>query len=245
MTSVFAPSGLVLFSPDFRVKLSLPTREDDAAIAALRALPSVRQHMPPLPVLSSEQMAAQRELRSQDPSILDVVISVRKTPLLKPTANTSSSTGTTTTATHSSTSAGDEGSETDEEDGNSYVFAGVTGIFNYSPEHLCGELGLIIHPSFQGQGLTTPVFYTLFNYLFNEHNFHRILMETSTENTAMNGWFTKVGGSRLEGTRIKALRKENDEWMDMNSYAILEEEWAESVKERLERKMGMGVPKTW
>ncbi|KAJ2928078.1 hypothetical protein H1R20_g9017, partial [Candolleomyces eurysporus] len=211
------PEGLVLYSADFRVKLALPTAQDDEPIAALRSDPSVRKHMPFLPVLTKEDVALQREQRAQDPSILDVAVFVRD----------------------------DDNLPEDDEVGEiNYQFAGVSGVFGMSEEHLACEAGIIIAPAFQGKGLTTPIFYTLFKYLFENKGIHRVLFETSAANGAMIGWLEKVARARLEGERRQAWRSADEGWVDVKSFAILEVEWKGRVKAALEKKMGV-KPITW
>ncbi|KAF5331336.1 hypothetical protein D9611_011830 [Ephemerocybe angulata] len=209
MTSTLLPHGLVLFSPDFRVKLVLPGPEDDKHIARLRSIPSVHKHMPFLPALTKDEATIQRELRSQDPSILDVAIYARATMLHE-----------------------------DDEDGESYSFAGVSGVFEINAEHLACEAGIIIAPEWQGKGLTTPVLYTLLKYMFEHRDMHRVHFETSAENVAMNGWLVKVARARLEGRRRKAWRSVGGSWVDVNGFVILDDEWDESVRRSLETNMG-------
>jgi len=212
MTSIHAPDGIVLFSPDFRVKLTIPDTPDNAAIARLRADPRVRTHMPFLPVVKEEEMESLRVARSQDTSILDVVIWARD----------------------------NDESEQDDEEGleqATYSFAGVSGIFGLDPIHRSCEAGIIIAPTHQGRSLTTPVFYTLFKYLFGPMNVHRITFETSAQNSGMIRWLEGVG-IRKEGERKRAWKGEEG-WVDVLSYAVLEEEWKERVRGFLEAKMGV------
>jgi RimJ/RimL family protein N-acetyltransferase len=210
MTSAFCPRGLVVFSPDLKIKLTLPTSNDDEAMSKLRSTPSIRKHMPFLPTLTVEEAEVTRERRAEDPSLLDVVILVRS-PLLD-----------------------SEGHE----EGSSYTFAGVANAMGLGSEDNQGELGIIIAPEFQGKGLTTPALYTLLKYLFEHRKLRKATFETSAQNGPMIGWLEKKAGVQCKRLR-KGAWQSGDERIDVKSYAILDEEWEGGVRSTLERKTGV------
>ena len=95
------------------------------------------------------------------------------------------------------------------------------------------EAGIIIAPKFHGQNLTAEILYTLFHYIFEEKQFHRISLETSSENAPMRGWLEKVAGMRLEGIRKEWWTDNAGGWLDVCGYAVLEREWKGWMKQRL------------
>ncbi|KAJ2925121.1 hypothetical protein H1R20_g11959, partial [Candolleomyces eurysporus] len=122
------------------------------------------------------------------------------------------------------------------EDG-SYEVGGSTGVFSMDDLQKSCEAGILVAPKFQGQGVSTEVFYTLFAYTFEERGFHRISMETSMENLPMRGWLEKTANIRQEGIKKEWWTDNAGGWTDVGSYAILDREWRDKVKERLEKKM--------
>ncbi|TEB21411.1 acyl-CoA N-acyltransferase [Coprinellus micaceus] len=195
MTSATCPRGLVVFSPDFRIKLTLATPDEDEAVSKLRSIPSVRKHMPFLPTLTKDEAEITRIRRAEDPSLLDVLIFVR-TPLYNSKGR---------------------------EDGSSYTFAGVANVMGLGDENH-GEVGIIIAPEFQGKGVTTPVLYTFLKYLFEHRKLRRVMFETSTQNKPMIGWLEKAAGLRCERIREGEWKSESGP-IDVRSYAITGEEW--------------------
>ncbi|KAJ2916791.1 hypothetical protein MD484_g3668, partial [Candolleomyces efflorescens] len=122
------------------------------------------------------------------------------------------------------------------EDG-SYELGGTTGVFHMDNLQKCCEAGILVAPKFQGQGVTAEIFYTLFTYIFEEKGFHRIGMETAMENMPMRGWLEKVADIRQEGVKKEWWTDMAGGWTDVGSYAILDWEWRDKVKERLEKRI--------
>ncbi|KAJ3518923.1 hypothetical protein NMY22_g13440 [Coprinellus aureogranulatus] len=209
-TTAFCPRGLVVFSPDFKIKLTLPTPDDDEAIAKLRSTPSVRKHMPFLPTLTREEAEISREKRAEDPSLLDVAIFLR-TPLLDSQGR---------------------------EEGSSYTFVGLANAMGLGSEANRCEVGIIIAPEFQGKGLTTQALYTLLKYLFEHRKIREVAFETSAQNKPMIGWLERKAEVPCKCLR-KGAWQAGDELIDVRSYAISDEEWKGGVRSTLERKMGV------
>jgi RimJ/RimL family protein N-acetyltransferase len=122
-------------------------------------------------------------------------------------------------------------------DDGEYELAGSTGVFNVDNLFKCCEGGILVAPKFVGKGLTAEIFYTLFQYMFDEKGFHRMSFETSMENEPMRGWFEKAAGVRLEGVKKEWWTDKQGGWTDVASYALLESEWREEVKGRLKKRM--------
>ncbi|KAK1224594.1 hypothetical protein PQX77_012489 [Marasmius sp. AFHP31] len=119
-------------------------------------------------------------------------------------------------------------------------FVGGTMIFNINEEHNSCELGIILSPEAHGGGLATDAFYTMLSYVFGERKFHRATFETGADNLPMRGWLEKVAGARLESTRKDAWKDPvNGGYSDVTGYAILEDEWRERVRGKLEKKLGL------
>ncbi|KDR75775.1 hypothetical protein GALMADRAFT_248462 [Galerina marginata CBS 339.88] len=116
-------------------------------------------------------------------------------------------------------------------------FAGMSGYFNIDEFHSSCEAGIIISPDLQGINLATEVFYVLLRYIFEEKKFHRVVFETSADNTGMQGWLEKVACARLEAQRKECWKLLDGTFADVKGYAILDREWKDNIKMRLEVRM--------
>ncbi|PPQ65665.1 hypothetical protein CVT26_000297 [Gymnopilus dilepis] len=116
-------------------------------------------------------------------------------------------------------------------------FAGLSGYFNIDDNHSSCEAGVIITFDLHGQGLATEVLYVLLQYIFDEKKFHRVTFETGADNRPMQSWLAKVAGARLEAERREAWRLLDGTFVDVKGYAILEQEWRDHVKGRLEERL--------
>lgn len=122
-------------------------------------------------------------------------------------------------------------------DDGTFEFCGSTGVFSIDELQKSCEAGILVASKWQGQGLSAEIFYTLWEYIFEQRGLHRISMETSVDNAPMRGWLEKVGGIVQEGTRREAWTDNAGGWTNVASYAILESEWRSSVKARLEKRI--------
>ncbi|KAI3618722.1 ribosomal-protein-alanine acetyltransferase [Moniliophthora roreri] len=126
-----------------------------------------------------------------------------------------------------------------DKDGNDR-FAGGTLIFHIEEQHRSCEAGIILSPEVHRGGVATDVFYTLLSYIFEERKMHRVTFETGSDNLAMRGWLEKVAGARIEAQRLECwIDPVSGGYSDVTGYAILEWEWKDRIKERLENRLGI------
>lgn len=117
------------------------------------------------------------------------------------------------------------------------VFAGFSGYFHINEEFLSCEGGIIVHPDLHGKNIATETFYVLLKHIFEEIRFHRVIFITASNNLGMRGWLDKVAGAKLEGEFRDSWKEVTGRFVSTNVYAILEEEWRNDVKKRLEDRM--------
>jgi len=122
------------------------------------------------------------------------------------------------------------------EDG-STRFAGFSGYFNIDESMLSCEGGIIVAPDFHGKNIATETLYVLLQHIFEDQKFHRVTFETSADNVAMQAWLEKVAGARLEAIKKEAWRLLDGTFSDTKGYAILDWEWRDMIKARLEERM--------
>jgi len=90
-------------------------------------------------------------------------------------------------------------------------------------------------------GSATEILYTLLKYVFEERKFHRTTFETGVDNVNMGRWLQNVAGARLEAERKECWKEGDGKYTDVHSYAILEWEWADKIKARLEERIRAGA----
>lgn len=122
------------------------------------------------------------------------------------------------------------------EDGSSR-FVGLSGVFNIDEVNGSCEAGILVSPELHGKGTATEILYTLLKYVFEERKFHRTTFETGVDNVNMGGWLQNVAGVRLEAERKECWKEGDGKYTDVHSYAILEWEWADRIKARLEERI--------
>ncbi len=86
-----------------------------------------------------------------------------------------------------------------------------------------GEVGFTLARSHQGKGYATETVTRLLEYLFTQHNLHRIRANCDPANIASAQLLERVG-MRREGHFVKSLWFKNN-WVDELWFAILREEW--------------------
>jgi len=75
---LLAPENTTLYSPDKRLKFTVPAAKDDADIAAVRSDPLCRKYSRYLPEsITPSQVAGMRAVRGPNPGMLDFVVSIR------------------------------------------------------------------------------------------------------------------------------------------------------------------------
>jgi RimJ/RimL family protein N-acetyltransferase len=110
-------------------------------------------------------------------------------------------------------------------------------VFNIDEVNRSCEAGILVSPELHGKGTATEILYTLLKYVFEERKFHRTTFETGVDNVNMAGWLQNVVGARLEAERKECWKEEGGKYTDVHSYAILEWEWADRIKGRLEGRI--------
>ncbi|KAF5338153.1 hypothetical protein D9611_014560 [Ephemerocybe angulata] len=126
-----------------------------------------------------------------------------------------------------------------EVDGPYIELAGSLGISKiYKYQRSC-EIGILVATKYHGQGFASEIFFTVWTYLFEELKLHRVSLETAMANAPMRGWLEKVAGVVQEGMRRECWTDNEGGWIDVASYAVLDWEWRERVKGRLEARIGL------
>ncbi|KAJ7468020.1 acyl-CoA N-acyltransferase [Mycena latifolia] len=111
--------------------------------------------------------------------------------------------------------------------------ASITHINN---EFKSCDIGILICPEYFRGGLATDALYTVLSYAFEEQNFHRVGFSTAADNAGMRGWLDWAGAT-LEGINRESWSDGNGGFTDVCLYSILEREWKETVKDRLEGRI--------
>ncbi|KAJ4467208.1 hypothetical protein C8J55DRAFT_526400 [Lentinula edodes] len=98
------------------------------------------------------------------------------------------------------------------------------------------EAGIVVKRG----GYTSDILYTLFSYVFEELQLHRVCIKTENDNLEMRGWLEIRAGAKLE-------IKEREAWTDLINggycnvvgYGILDWEWQNRIKTVLESRLGL------
>ncbi|MFC4912492.1 GNAT family N-acetyltransferase [Actinomadura gamaensis] len=101
--------------------------------------------------------------------------------------------------------------------------AGAAVLWGIDLHSRSAHIGMTLRPAYRGRGLSTDVVRTICRYGFEIRGFHRIALETLTDNIAMRTAAERVGFTH-EGTLRSSLwangRFHNDEL-----YGLLASEW--------------------
>ncbi|KAF9481508.1 acyl-CoA N-acyltransferase [Pholiota conissans] len=116
-------------------------------------------------------------------------------------------------------------------------FGGFSGCFNIDEQNNSCESGIIVSPDLHGKSVATEAFYILLRHIFEERKIHRTTFETGADNVPMQRWLENVAGARLESDRKEAWRNLDGSYADVKGYAIVESEWRDHVKTRLEIRL--------
>ncbi|KAF7360221.1 Acyl-CoA N-acyltransferase [Mycena venus] len=119
-------------------------------------------------------------------------------------------------------------------------YAGNTTLFNIDETFKTGETGACISPELFGQGIATDALHTVLTYAFEERKLHRVVFQTAAYNVRMRSWLERFGAT-LEGTLREGWADGEGGYMDGCLYSILEHEWRQNVKAKLEGRMDLGV----
>lgn len=120
----------------------------------------------------------------------------------------------------------------DYEKENSYQWAiefdgrliGSIGVVHIDENSEIAEIGYCIGFDFWGKGIVTEATRAVIDFLFEEVNFNRIIIEHATKNPA-SGKVIKKCGLTLEGVKREHFKAASGEFLDIASYSILRKEW--------------------
>ncbi|KAG7446218.1 acyl-CoA N-acyltransferase [Guyanagaster necrorhizus] len=118
-----------------------------------------------------------------------------------------------------------------------WEFGGITGYFNLETVNKSCEIGVAVCPALYGTSIATDVLYTLLVHVFEEQRLHRATFQTAAANVAMRGWLDKVADAKLEGEKRECWRTDKETYCDVACYSILEWEWRDKVKGKLEHRL--------
>jgi RimJ/RimL family protein N-acetyltransferase len=93
----------------------------------------------------------------------------------------------------------------------------------FSVKHRTREIGWVVHPAYQGQGLATEAARALLDLGFGEFNLHRVVATCDPRNGASARIMEKLG-MRREGHFRRDVQLDG-QWCDEYFYAILQDEW--------------------
>jgi len=122
------------------------------------------------------------------------------------------------------------------------TFVGMTGVFNIDEMHKSCEAGILVAPDMYGKGIATEALYMLFQYMFENREMRRMTFETGVDNIPMQLWLEEVAGARLEAERKECWAEiEEGNFTDVKGYAILNWEWQDCIKSRLEKRLNLRI----
>lgn len=101
--------------------------------------------------------------------------------------------------------------------------AGTLNLFVRSQEHRQGEIGLVFHPDFQGQGLAPEWARELLRLSFKALQLHRMFGRCDARNLPSARLMKRLG-MRQEAKPIQ-MELVKGEWTDEWIYGILAPEW--------------------
>jgi RimJ/RimL family protein N-acetyltransferase len=115
-------------------------------------------------------------------------------------------------------------------------YIGATMIFNIDETFKSCEAGVSISPdSFRG-GFATDALHTVLTYAFEERRLHRVVFQTATNNIRMRGWLERYEAT-LEGILRDGWSDGAGGYTDACLYSILEQEWTQTVKTKMEERI--------
>lgn len=93
------------------------------------------------------------------------------------------------------------------------------------------EIGFLLHPAAQGQGLMSEALTKLIDFCFEQLTMQRIEVTTSPDNAAAIRLIEGLG-FRYEGGPMRRRQKVGDAFRDLSMYGLLRDEWQWSQGER-------------
>lgn len=121
----------------------------------------------------------------------------------------------------------------------SFKFVGMAGLYNIDRTSDSCYIGILIHPDYFRSGFATQVLYTIMKYAFEDPAYlmHRVVYDTAADNVQMRGWLERVAGVHVEFTLREAWKVRKGKYIDVMGFSILENEWSDSVKGKLEARL--------
>ncbi|KAJ7170263.1 acyl-CoA N-acyltransferase [Mycena crocata] len=115
-------------------------------------------------------------------------------------------------------------------------FVGTVGISHINTEFKSCEIGVLISPDCFRGGFATDALYAALAYAFEQRKFHRAAFLTAKDNAGMRGWLEKAGAT-LDATQRECRPDDIGGFADWCLYSILERDWVNTVKLKLEARI--------
>ncbi|KAJ2854291.1 hypothetical protein GGI22_004541 [Coemansia erecta] len=122
-----------------------------------------------------------------------------------------------------------------------YLVVGCCGLNHIEYPHHVAEAGIILDARFWRSGICTESMYMVFKFGFGVLKLHRIGIVTAGKNDGMRGWMEKAAGVDVESIKKDALYDmDSDKYMDFWEYAVFDNQWCESIEQRLRARIEKG-----
>ncbi|KAJ7204790.1 acyl-CoA N-acyltransferase [Mycena pura] len=115
-------------------------------------------------------------------------------------------------------------------------YVGSISIFDIDEGDRSCEAGIAVWPESFRAGIATDAMHRALTHVFEERQLHRVTFQTGVNNAAMCGWLERFGAI-LEGTLREAWSDGHGGYMDAFLYSILEQDWTNTVKAKLEERI--------
>lgn len=113
---------------------------------------------------------------------------------------------------------------------------GMSGFTIIDIEHRNAEIGIILDKNYWGKNLATEAFYFSLKWAFDEIGLHRVHWHTTEVNLCMRGWLENVCQLKVEAVSREVLHVRG-EWINSCTYALLEDDWRNRVRDILKAKV--------
>ncbi|KAF7318772.1 N-acetyltransferase domain-containing protein [Mycena chlorophos] len=98
------------------------------------------------------------------------------------------------------------------------------------------DVGIVLREEYARGGYATDALHAIMGHAFEEEKMHRVTFRTSDRNIPMRGWL-EMAGAKLEGVLREAWPVGDADFMDCCIYGILESDWEQVVKPKLEERI--------
>nr|GAT47816.1 predicted protein [Mycena chlorophos] len=98
------------------------------------------------------------------------------------------------------------------------------------------DVGIMLREEYSRGGYATDALHAMMKHAFEEEKMHRVSFHTSDRNAPMRGWL-EMAGAKLEGVLREAWPVGDADFMDCCIYGILESDWEQMVKPKLEERI--------